>query len=83
MHIKICIQNLFFFYNFIICNLQHMVQNDPITCQISMLSQGFLLCTDAAGRPANWAPGKKKKDFSCSDRLVMKLTAVFITHHTE
>uniref|UniRef100_A0A8C4NE17 Polynucleotide kinase 3'-phosphatase n=2 Tax=Eptatretus burgeri TaxID=7764 RepID=A0A8C4NE17_EPTBU len=24
---------------------------------------------DAAGRPANWAPGKKKKDFSCSDRL--------------
>ncbi len=58
-----------------------MVQNDPITCQISMLSQGFLLCTDAAGRPANWAPGKKKKDFSCSDRLVMKLTAVFITQN--
>uniref|UniRef100_A0A8C1VAX5 Polynucleotide kinase 3'-phosphatase n=1 Tax=Cyprinus carpio TaxID=7962 RepID=A0A8C1VAX5_CYPCA len=29
----------------------------------------FLLFTDAAGRPANWAPGKKKKDFSCSDRL--------------
>uniref|UniRef100_A0A8C7SN89 PNK FHA domain-containing protein n=1 Tax=Oncorhynchus mykiss TaxID=8022 RepID=A0A8C7SN89_ONCMY len=25
--------------------------------------------TDAAGRPVNWAPGKKKKDFSCSDRL--------------
>ncbi|XP_053116116.1 bifunctional polynucleotide phosphatase/kinase isoform X2 [Hemicordylus capensis] len=24
---------------------------------------------DAAGRPANWAPGHKKKDFSCSDRL--------------
>ncbi|XP_040592138.1 bifunctional polynucleotide phosphatase/kinase isoform X2 [Mesocricetus auratus] len=24
---------------------------------------------DAAGRPANWAPGKKKKDFSCADRL--------------
>uniref|UniRef100_A0A669E5T7 Polynucleotide kinase 3'-phosphatase n=1 Tax=Oreochromis niloticus TaxID=8128 RepID=A0A669E5T7_ORENI len=23
----------------------------------------------AAGRPENWAPGKKKKDFSCSDRL--------------
>ncbi|XP_055003827.1 bifunctional polynucleotide phosphatase/kinase-like [Boleophthalmus pectinirostris] len=23
---------------------------------------------DAAGRPENWAPGKKKKDFSCSDR---------------
>uniref|UniRef100_A0A671SCT0 Bifunctional polynucleotide phosphatase/kinase-like n=1 Tax=Sinocyclocheilus anshuiensis TaxID=1608454 RepID=A0A671SCT0_9TELE len=29
----------------------------------------FLACTDAAGRPANWALGKKKKDFSCSDRL--------------
>uniref|UniRef100_A0A669BTK9 Polynucleotide kinase 3'-phosphatase n=1 Tax=Oreochromis niloticus TaxID=8128 RepID=A0A669BTK9_ORENI len=27
------------------------------------------LCSDAAGRPENWAPGKKKKDFSCSDRL--------------
>lgn len=25
-------------------------------------------CGDAAGRPENWAP-KKKKDFSCSDRL--------------
>uniref|UniRef100_A0A8D0GSH7 Polynucleotide kinase 3'-phosphatase n=1 Tax=Sphenodon punctatus TaxID=8508 RepID=A0A8D0GSH7_SPHPU len=25
---------------------------------------------DAAGRPPNWAPGHKKKDFSCSDRLV-------------
>lgn len=24
---------------------------------------------DAAGRPENWAPGKKKKDFSSSDRL--------------
>ncbi|XP_069461738.1 bifunctional polynucleotide phosphatase/kinase isoform X2 [Ambystoma mexicanum] len=24
---------------------------------------------DAAGRPANWAPDRKKKDFSCSDRL--------------
>uniref|UniRef100_A0A4W6DSK4 Polynucleotide kinase 3'-phosphatase n=1 Tax=Lates calcarifer TaxID=8187 RepID=A0A4W6DSK4_LATCA len=28
-----------------------------------------MMCTDAAGRPENWAPGKKKKDFSCSDRL--------------
>lgn len=28
------------------------------------------VCADAAGRPENWAPGKKKKDFSCSDRLV-------------
>ncbi|XP_048449965.1 bifunctional polynucleotide phosphatase/kinase, partial [Rhincodon typus] len=24
---------------------------------------------DAAGRPANWASDRKKKDFSCSDRL--------------
>ncbi|XP_056612979.1 bifunctional polynucleotide phosphatase/kinase [Triplophysa dalaica] len=32
------------------------------------LSQS-LYVGDAAGRPANWAPGKKKKDFSCSDRL--------------
>ncbi|XP_054848268.1 bifunctional polynucleotide phosphatase/kinase [Eublepharis macularius] len=24
---------------------------------------------DAAGRPPNWAPGHKKKDFSCSDRV--------------
>ncbi|XP_007941051.1 bifunctional polynucleotide phosphatase/kinase [Orycteropus afer afer] len=28
-----------------------------------------LFCGDAAGRPANWAPGRKKKDFSCADRL--------------
>lgn len=28
-----------------------------------------LFVGDAAGRPENWAPGKKKKDFSCSDRL--------------
>lgn len=27
------------------------------------------LCEDAAGRPEKWAPGRKK-DFSCSDRLV-------------
>uniref|UniRef100_A0A8C5DQ09 PNK FHA domain-containing protein n=1 Tax=Gouania willdenowi TaxID=441366 RepID=A0A8C5DQ09_GOUWI len=27
------------------------------------------LKSDAAGRPENWAPGRKKKDFSCSDRL--------------
>ncbi|XP_061636944.1 bifunctional polynucleotide phosphatase/kinase isoform X1 [Phyllopteryx taeniolatus] len=31
-------------------------------------SQSFYV-GDAAGRPENWAPGKKKKDFSCSDRL--------------
>lgn len=30
---------------------------------------------DAAGRPANWAPGRKKKDFSCADRLVRPLPA--------
>uniref|UniRef100_A0A671SBQ5 Bifunctional polynucleotide phosphatase/kinase-like n=1 Tax=Sinocyclocheilus anshuiensis TaxID=1608454 RepID=A0A671SBQ5_9TELE len=32
------------------------------------VSQSFYV-GDAAGRPANWALGKKKKDFSCSDRL--------------
>ncbi|KAK0155022.1 Bifunctional polynucleotide phosphatase/kinase [Merluccius polli] len=31
-------------------------------------SQSFYV-GDAAGRPVNWAPGQKKKDFSCSDRL--------------
>uniref|UniRef100_A0A8C3BH37 Polynucleotide kinase 3'-phosphatase n=1 Tax=Cairina moschata TaxID=8855 RepID=A0A8C3BH37_CAIMO len=30
---------------------------------------GSLYVGDAAGRPPNWAPGRKKKDFSCSDRL--------------
>uniref|UniRef100_A0AAX7SS52 PNK FHA domain-containing protein n=1 Tax=Astatotilapia calliptera TaxID=8154 RepID=A0AAX7SS52_ASTCA len=33
------------------------------------LSCDLHLCSDAAGRPENWALGKKKKDFSCSDRL--------------
>lgn len=31
----------------------------------------FCFTLDAAGRPVNWAP-KKKKDFSCADRLVIK-----------
>uniref|UniRef100_A0A8C5WF91 Polynucleotide kinase 3'-phosphatase n=1 Tax=Leptobrachium leishanense TaxID=445787 RepID=A0A8C5WF91_9ANUR len=35
---------------------------------------------DAAGRPANWAPGRKKKDFSCSDRLfALNLGLKFLT----
>ncbi|XP_007445329.2 bifunctional polynucleotide phosphatase/kinase-like [Python bivittatus] len=33
---------------------------------------------DAAGRPANWAPGQKKKDFSCSDRLVREKNSSFL-----
>uniref|UniRef100_A0A665V8S9 PNK FHA domain-containing protein n=1 Tax=Echeneis naucrates TaxID=173247 RepID=A0A665V8S9_ECHNA len=40
--------------------------------KVSVILLPFLnypLCTDAAGRPENGAPGKKKKDFSCSDRL--------------
>ncbi|KAL4647390.1 bifunctional polynucleotide phosphatase/kinase isoform X1 [Arapaima gigas] len=39
--------------------------NDGITVD---KTQSFYV-GDAAGRPVNWAPGKKKKDFSCSDRL--------------
>ncbi|KAG7470786.1 hypothetical protein MATL_G00117670 [Megalops atlanticus] len=39
--------------------------NDGVTVD---KAQSFYV-GDAAGRPANWAPGKKKKDFSCSDRL--------------
>ncbi|XP_055992215.1 bifunctional polynucleotide phosphatase/kinase [Sorex fumeus] len=35
---------------------------------------------DAAGRPANWAPGQKKKDFSCADRLfALNLSLPFAT----
>ncbi|KAJ8369059.1 hypothetical protein SKAU_G00090870 [Synaphobranchus kaupii] len=39
--------------------------NDGVTVDKSQ----SLYVGDAAGRPVNWAPGKKKKDFSCSDRL--------------
>ncbi|KAM9732885.1 bifunctional polynucleotide phosphatase/kinase [Menidia menidia] len=39
--------------------------NDDVTVD---KGQSFYV-GDAAGRPPNWAPGKKKKDFSCSDRL--------------
>ncbi|XP_061574971.1 bifunctional polynucleotide phosphatase/kinase [Cololabis saira] len=39
--------------------------NDGVTVD---KAQSFYV-GDAAGRPENWAPGKKKKDFSCSDRL--------------
>jgi len=34
-----------------------------------MLRLKNMLYADAAGRPKDWAPGKKK-DFSCGDRLV-------------
>jgi bifunctional polynucleotide phosphatase/kinase len=38
-----------------------------------------LYCGDAAGRPQGWAP-KKKKDFSCSDRLfAMNIGIKFFT----
>lgn len=39
--------------------------NDGITIDMDQ----SLYVGDAAGRPANWAPGHPKKDFSCSDRL--------------
>nr|XP_033487719.1 bifunctional polynucleotide phosphatase/kinase [Epinephelus lanceolatus] len=39
--------------------------NDGVTVD---KTQSFYV-GDAAGRPENWAPGRKKKDFSCSDRL--------------
>ncbi|CAH2318932.1 bifunctional polynucleotide phosphatase kinase [Pelobates cultripes] len=39
--------------------------NDGIPVQ----KEDCLYVGDAAGRPANWAPDRKKKDFSCSDRL--------------
>ncbi|KAG8140206.1 putative Bifunctional polynucleotide phosphatase-kinase protein [Naja naja] len=42
----------------------------------------FFCCIDAAGRPANWAPGQKKKDFSCSDRL-FALNAGLLFHTPE
>nr|XP_006824482.1 PREDICTED: bifunctional polynucleotide phosphatase/kinase-like [Saccoglossus kowalevskii] len=35
---------------------------------ISIDTKNSIYIGDAAGRPVNWAPGKKK-DFSCSDRL--------------
>ncbi|KAG9471148.1 hypothetical protein GDO78_015681, partial [Eleutherodactylus coqui] len=36
---------------------------------IKVKKEDCLYVGDAAGRPANWAPDRKKKDFSCSDRL--------------
>uniref|UniRef100_A0A7M4FI70 Polynucleotide kinase 3'-phosphatase n=1 Tax=Crocodylus porosus TaxID=8502 RepID=A0A7M4FI70_CROPO len=39
---------------------------------LSVSVQHSLYVGDAAGRPPNWAPGHKKKDFSCSDRLVLR-----------
>lgn len=44
-------------------------------CLCSVVDRVTLL-TDAAGRPANWAPGRKKKDFSCADRLVSLVVSV-------
>ncbi|XP_075695947.1 bifunctional polynucleotide phosphatase/kinase isoform X2 [Rhinoderma darwinii] len=39
--------------------------NDGVTVK----KEDCVYVGDAAGRPANWAPDRKKKDFSCSDRL--------------
>ncbi|XP_075771999.1 bifunctional polynucleotide phosphatase/kinase isoform X2 [Pelodiscus sinensis] len=36
---------------------------------VAVTLKNSLYVGDAAGRPPNWAPGHKKKDFSCSDRL--------------
>ncbi|XP_077466907.1 bifunctional polynucleotide phosphatase/kinase [Stigmatopora argus] len=50
--------------------------NDGVTVD---KTQSFYV-GDAAGRPENWAPGKKKKDFSCSDRLfALNLNLLFHT----
>ena len=45
-----------------------MQRNDDIEVDVDE----SIYVGDAAGRPAGWAPGKKK-DFSISDRLVNKL----------
>ncbi|XP_078511306.1 bifunctional polynucleotide phosphatase/kinase-like [Lissotriton helveticus] len=42
---------------------------DKANAGIEVDVEGSLYVGDAAGRPANWAPDRKKKDFSCSDRL--------------
>uniref|UniRef100_A0A8C4SD49 Bifunctional polynucleotide phosphatase/kinase n=2 Tax=Erpetoichthys calabaricus TaxID=27687 RepID=A0A8C4SD49_ERPCA len=39
------------------------------SCGLPIDIDQSLYVGDAAGRPANWAPGRKKKDFSCGDRL--------------
>ncbi|XP_029570086.1 LOW QUALITY PROTEIN: bifunctional polynucleotide phosphatase/kinase-like [Salmo trutta] len=36
---------------------------------VAVAKSQSLYVGDAAGRPVNWAPGKKRNDFSCSDRL--------------
>ncbi|XP_067833036.1 bifunctional polynucleotide phosphatase/kinase, partial [Heptranchias perlo] len=38
-------------------------------CGVGIDLETCVYVGDAAGRPANWAPDRKKKDFSCSDRL--------------
>lgn len=42
---------------------------DKANAGIKVDVEGSVYVGDAAGRPANWAPDRKKKDFSCSDRL--------------
>uniref|UniRef100_A0AAY5KKE1 PNK FHA domain-containing protein n=1 Tax=Esox lucius TaxID=8010 RepID=A0AAY5KKE1_ESOLU len=54
------------------CKVEDILRTLQLPVQVFVASgPDSVLCsaTDAAGRPVNWAPGKKKKDFSCSDRL--------------
>ncbi|KAH0626688.1 hypothetical protein JD844_001795 [Phrynosoma platyrhinos] len=42
---------------------------EKVNGDLAVSLQESVYVGDAAGRPPNWAPGHKKKDFSCSDRL--------------
>ena len=67
------LRKLYLKFNFLACSFLKAL-SFILMCE--MWFSDHILLSDAAGRVAGWAPGKKK-DFSCNDRTVGRQLVVF------